>query len=101
VVAVKEAMTPRFAQGDRVRISVRYHWACGAVGTIHVPPPFLDETVGSPPNSVFGGNVWREVAQTDGTHLHYAVRFDEPQTDVDGDGPFAAAEVDGEYLEAI
>lgn len=73
-----------FGPGQRVCVSLTYHWAQGARGTIASTPgwPRTVEARGEP-------------------ILFYWVRFDEAQYDPDGDGPYVSAEIDAQHLEPI
>jgi len=76
----------RFIAGDRVQISPAYLWAGGAIGTVTLYPEFPPA-----PN--------RE--RVDATTISVCVRheaveetwitFDQPQFDLDGDGPYPQA----------
>ncbi len=81
-------MTTTFFAGQRVRVSVDYFWAKGAVGTISVPPP--EVTMLSGP---WEGGLTRQSNSSLGTNTVYWVWFDEPQCDADGDGPFRGAQI--------
>lgn len=85
-------MVKAYSVGDRVEISEGYHWAKGALATVAEPPdPVL--------NMVDGWHgVWREVTAVKGVLTFFWVEFDEPQIDADGDGPYAGAEIDSDYL---
>jgi len=74
-------MKQPIAQGSRVRVSATYHWAQSATGTV--------------------GRSSREVGSLSGPLLFHWVEFDTPQVDADGDGPYAGAEIDVRFLEAI
>jgi glycerol-3-phosphate dehydrogenase len=68
-------------EGDRVRVSVGYHWAKGALGTMG-NPMLGDETPAR-----FGPirSLW--------------VDFDVPQIGADGDGPYAGGQIDELFLD--
>jgi len=84
--------------GDRVRISIKYHWAQGAYGIIAEPPEFARQLVQD-------DNPW------DGWHrfVHggkrpiefYWVDFDESQIDADGDGPYSGGEIEADMIEPL
>ena len=84
-----------FALNDRVRVSLAYHWACGASATICTPPPSV--------LSFAGGwtGLTRVVESLRGPLTFYWVRFDEPQPDADGDGPYHEAEIEAVALDLI
>lgn len=88
--------TRSYRAGDKVRVSRHYHWAKQAAGTVVVPDPAIEEL--APVELRFHGEVSRAVRHVDGEHIHYAVQFDEPQFDSDGDGPYAGAEIDSDFL---
>ncbi len=46
------------------------------------------------------GNI-REVESLRGILSFYWVKFDEPQLDADGDGPYHEAEIDSDYLNLL
>ncbi|NTW29620.1 MAG: hypothetical protein HGA39_09720 [Coriobacteriia bacterium] len=73
-----------YAIGTRVRIRSDYHWACGALGVVIDQPGW--------PRTVVGRQ---------GALRFFFVQFDVPQIDADGDGPYRAAEIDGNFLEEI
>jgi hypothetical protein len=81
-----------FTVGSRVKISEDYHWAKNAIGEIMQPPNFIVEM-----SEGWKGNV-REVKSLQGVLSFYWVKFDEPQIDADGDGPYYEAEIDANYL---
>jgi hypothetical protein len=85
-----------FDVGDRVRISLRYHWAKGASGTIEIPPEFAQDLVAD--QDPWDGHC-RFVRGRSGPIKFYWVEFDEPQMDADGDGPYSAGEIDADMLE--
>ena len=84
--------------GDRVRISLRYHWARGAKGTIQPPPEFVQDLEAD--RDPWQGNR-RVVRGRTRLITFYWVEFDEPQIDGNGDGPYPAGEIDAEALEPI
>ncbi len=71
---------------DRVRVTEDHHWAKRATGTIERHP-------GAPPP-----NCSRQVQSLGGMLTFYWVRFDEPQTDGEGESGYAEAEIDDRYL---
>ena len=85
----------KYSQGDRVQISAAYHWAKGALGTGGPPPGPVVERVS---NEEAWAGCRRVVAGFKGPIEFYWVAFDEPQIDADGDGPYASAEIQAEYL---
>ena len=87
-----------YSVGDRVRISLQYHWAKGAKGTIQPPPEFVQDLVAD--CDPWEGNC-RVVKGRERLITFYWVEFDEPYRDADGDGPYAAGEIDAEALEPI
>jgi hypothetical protein len=60
-----------------------------AVGTVDYPPEGVAALTGD------WEGLYRTVQQVNGLHHYYWVTFDEPQTDSDGDGPYAGAEIPG------
>lgn len=87
-----------FKPGDRVRISINYNWAKGALGTIDNAPEFARKLVE-------GEAPWeghrRFVRGVEGPIEIYWVWFDEPQHDPDGDGPYKGSEIEAEHLERL
>jgi hypothetical protein len=81
--------------GDRVRISKKYHWAKGALGTIAMPPEFAQRMVAD--HEPWQGH-YRFVQGVRERFKFYYVIFDEPQIDADGDGPYSAGEIDAKAL---
>jgi hypothetical protein len=83
-------MEHTFGIGDRVQIASDHHWAQGAFGTIeHSAWP------GASPDACS-----REVSSLQGTLVFYSVRFDEPQTDGEGESGYTGGEIDSRYLAA-
>jgi hypothetical protein len=81
-----------FSKGDRVLVSPEYHWAKGVSGEVDFPPdPVLSITPGWD-----GCSRWVPARGRD--LLFIWVRFDTPQVDGDGDGPYFAGEIDSRYL---
>ena len=81
-----------FSLGDRIRISDEYHWAQGVLGTVIEPPGFVV-------NFADGWDgLHRNVPSLKGMLTFYWIKFDIPQMDSDGDGPYHQAEIDSEYL---
>jgi hypothetical protein len=85
-------MTKQFSAGNRIQISSDYHWAKGVLGTVMEPPGYVV-------NFADGWDgIHRNVSSLKGTLIFYWIKFDEAQMDSDGDGPYAEAEIDSEYL---
>ncbi len=84
-----------FYLGQRVRVLKDYNWAQFAEGVIveqcYFPTDPLENRNG----------ITRVVKGRKGPVVSYMVRFDEPQIDPDGDGPYKSADIEEEYLEAI
>jgi hypothetical protein len=85
-------MENSFSVGSRIKISDNYHWAKNATGIIIQPPNVIVEM-----SDGWKGNV-REVKSLKGILLFYWVKFDEPQIDADGDGPYQEAEIDSNFI---
>jgi hypothetical protein len=81
-----------FSLNDRVQISTAHHWARGAVATICAPPAHIVSFAGG------WTGLTRTVASLRGPLKFYWVRFNEPQRDADGDGPYAEAEIEEAVL---
>ena len=80
---------------DKVQIAENYHWAKNATGTILNPPNYILEI------SEEWDGISRKIKTPKGKLVFYWVIFDEPQFDSDGDGPYAEAEIDSQYLKLI
>ena len=85
-------MGETLAVGSRIKISANYHFAENVTGEITQPPAFIIE------NSDGWKEIVREVKYSKGILFFYWVKFDEPQIDEDGDGPYQEAEIDSEHL---
>ncbi len=88
-------MSKDFSAGDRVKVSTDYHWAKGAIGTVMQPHDFIVNM------SDGWEGVYRKVSSLQGMLTFYWISFDEGQIDADGDGPYAEAEIDSNYLHSI
>jgi len=84
-----------FSIGSRVQISVDYHWAKGAYGTISALPDFCVESV---EGQGLMGDCWRLVNTTSGQQKFYWIVFDKPHYDSDGDGPYRETEIPEDML---
>lgn len=88
----------RLMPGDRIRISTNYEWAKGAAGTIGSPPDYAR-------NLVEEEAAWEDhrrfVQGVAGAIETYWVWFDEPQYDLDGDGPYKGAEIEVDAIELV
>jgi|GEM_PF-821334 hypothetical protein len=87
-----------YKPGDKVRISLNYHWAQGASGTIDNAPDFAKELVAR--ESPWEGHR-RFVQGVEGLIEIYWVWFDEPQYDPDGDGPYKGSEIESDAIESM
>jgi hypothetical protein len=85
-------MDKYLSAGDRIKVSDKHYWAQGAEGMVTHHPPTVGE--------FFDGwrGVYREVPSLKGGLIFYWVKFDSPQLDGDGDGPYEEAEIDSNYL---
>lgn len=81
-----------FSVGDRIRVSSDYHWAKDELGTIMQPPDFIVNLADG------WDGIHRNVPSLKGMLTFYWIKFDLPQRDFDGDGPYAEAELDSAYL---
>ena len=86
-------MTTKFSVGDRVIVSPDFFWAKDATGTISNPPPEVTAISG-----LWHGGLTRQEVSSLGTNTVYWVRFDEPQFDADGDGPYRGGQIWGTAL---
>jgi hypothetical protein len=83
-------MNQAFAIGHRVQIADDHQWARGAFGTVeHFALP------GARPDTCS-----RQVQSLEGPLTFYWVRFDEPQTDGEGESGYTGGEIDSRYLRA-
>jgi len=89
----KSTDTPevRFQIGDRVQVAASFTWARGAWGTIGSPPPLVGASGGP---SVH----YRDTQGASRVIRSFWVKFDSPQLDADGDGPFGEAEIPEDCL---
>lgn len=87
-----------FQPGDRVRVSLSFSWAKGALGTVDIPPPSVQELV---EDSYPYAGCSRIVPTCDGFEQMVWVVFDTPQKDEDGHGPYEAASIPADMLEHI
>ena len=87
-----------FSPGDRVRISPNYHWAQGAVGTVDLPPETARQLV---QDQAPWNGCHRYVKGAQSLIEFYWVWFDEPQMDVDEDGPYKGGEIEADALELL
>jgi hypothetical protein len=78
--------------GDRIKISENYHWAKNEIGEITKPPDFITELADGWKQNV------RVVKYLNGDLFFYWVKFDNPQLDSDGDGPYQFAEIESNYI---
>lgn len=86
----------KFSLGDRARISLEYNWAQGALATIVEPPEAIRQLV---EDQAPWYGLHRFVAGRKGPIEFYFVKFDGPQMDADGDGPYSQAEIEADRLE--
>jgi len=86
----------KYKPGDRVKISKNYSWAQGAPGTIDDAPDFAKELVTQ--ESPWEGHR-RFIPGVNGLVEVYWVWFDEPQYDLDGDGPYKGSEIEADVIE--
>lgn len=82
-----------FSPGTRVKVRPGHDWAHGAFGTIAEPPNVLQDSDAS------WGWLTKSVKTLKGERTFYWVRFDTPQHDADGDGPYSEGAIDMAYLE--
>jgi hypothetical protein len=85
-------MRKDFSTEDRIQVSPDYHWAQGVLGTVMQPPGYVV-------NFADGWDgIHREVSSLKGMLIFCWIKFDLPQMDADGDGPYDEAEIDANYL---
>lgn len=87
-----------FAVGDRVRVKRSVAWPQGATGVVSQPPGLVVEVARS--DWPWTGHVRVTHGPNGSVQLHWVV-FDQPEYDGDGDGPYAAAEIELAELESI
>jgi hypothetical protein len=78
----------KFSPGDHVSISQDFFWAKGASGTIAKPP--IEVVALSGP---WDNDLTRIEVSALGKNTVYWVWFDEPQFDVDGNGPYKGGSI--------
>ena len=88
----------QFREGERIRIAASYHWAQGATGTIAAPPEIAQQLETGHP---WQGLTSRWKGPTGKVFTRYWVWFDEPQNDVDGDGPYKGGGIDVDAIESL
>lgn len=71
-----------------MRVSDDFFWANAATGTISAPPDTVTSLSGA-----WDGGLTRQESSALGTHTVYWVLFDEPQFNVDGDGPYRGGQI--------
>lgn len=86
----------QFRDGDRVQISTDFFWAKGAFGTVESPPADVLSLSGP-----WTDGLSRQEFSALGENTAYWVRFDDPQLDADGDGPYRAGSIWESALERI
>jgi hypothetical protein len=84
---------PSWKRGQRVRVSPDYHWAKSATGVIDRPPRPVKKL------SRDWSGCSRFVKAGEGFIEFYWVKFDVPQRDAEGDGPFDGGEIDTRFIE--
>lgn len=53
------------------------------------------------PDQKLWSGIKRTVKRKKGSIVFYWVKFDTPQTDTDGDGPYSEGEIEAEYIKLI
>jgi hypothetical protein len=81
-------MNARFSAGDRIRVSDDFFWAKAATGTISSPSDAVIAISGP-----WDEGLTRQERSALGTNTVYWVRFDEPQPDADGGGPYRGGQI--------
>lgn len=87
---------PLLKLGDRVRITGNWEWADGTTGTVEKPDPVMIELC---------PNEWQGIRRVSKARnqiiITYFIKFDQPQDDGSGDGPYTGGEVDEANLKFI
>ena len=78
-----------FRVGERVQVSPDYNWAPGAIGTVSNYPNF-----GPPaPNQQRADETTMLISRNGETYEEAWVIFDEPQSDIDGEGGYVGGAI--------
>ncbi|MES9838164.1 MAG: hypothetical protein AB2728_16415 [Candidatus Thiodiazotropha sp.] len=88
----------KFKLGDRVFIEGHWNFPNGCTGTISKPPKSSIEHM---PDQKLRNGIKRTVKRKKGSIVFYWVKFDTPQTDTDGDGPYLEGEIEAEYIKPV
>ncbi|WP_316367817.1 hypothetical protein [Candidatus Thiodiazotropha sp. CDECU1] len=88
----------KYKIGNRVHIEGHWNFPNDCTGTISKPPKLAAHHAAD--HASWRG-ARRVVKGKKGSIVFYWVKFDTPQIDNDGDGPYAEAEVEAEYIELI
>lgn len=80
--------------GTKVVVKAHWNWPNDCSGTVEEPPQFARQLTGDEP----WDSTSRMVKGRKGLVEFVWVRFDTPQHDGDGDGPYWGGEVEREYL---
>jgi hypothetical protein len=85
----------KFKLGDRVHIEGHWNFPNGCTGTVSRPPKSVDKHM---PDKKLWRGARRTVKGKKGSIVFYWVKFDFPQTDSDGDGPYSEGEIEAEFI---
>ena len=88
----------KFKLGDKVYIEGHWNFPNHCRGTISSPPEFALRSVSDP--APWNG-IRRIVKGRKGPIEFYWIKFDEPQIDGDGDGPYPEGEIESAYINLI
>lgn len=94
-------MKQRFQNGSRVRVDEESGWFGGPVGTIRTWRGAVGVLLTRLGENLDEQQLARVVNTVDGPELSYWIRFDSPQLDAEGDGPYESAEVLDRYLQSV
>lgn len=86
----------RFLENQRIRVSREFTWARGETGVI-IRPPYEVQMLASG----WFDDCCRKIVTPRGEKIFYWVRFDLPQFDDLGDGPFSEVELSEDYIDAV
>lgn len=88
----------RFKLGDKVYVKGNWNFPDDCKGEISCPPEFAIQLVSE---SEPWEGIHRFAKGRKGPIEFFWVKFDQPQRDSDGDGPYKGGEIEAEYLTLI
>ncbi|MEW8508153.1 MAG: hypothetical protein AB2598_15760 [Candidatus Thiodiazotropha sp.] len=84
--------------GDRVFIEGHWNFPNTCTGTVSKPPKSANKHM---PGQGLKAGAKRVVKGKKGRIVFYWIKFDNPQLDSDGDGPYSAGEIEAEFIKLI